>query len=95
MFFRLINFPATFQIMMNAIFQQPVMLGYFLVFMDNGVIHTKQCQNEIEEQHLARHCRYIYEIFHILAENDLYIKPEKCAFKQQEIKYLGVIVDKG
>jgi hypothetical protein len=30
-----------------------------------------------------------------LAANNLYIKSKKCAFKQEEIKYLGVIVGKG
>jgi hypothetical protein len=71
------------------------MLGYFSVFMDNSVIHTKQHKNETEEQHLARHCCYIYEIFNILAENDLYVKPKKYTFEQEEIEYLGVIVGKG
>jgi hypothetical protein len=82
MFFGLTNSPATFQMMMNTIFRQPIMLRYFSVFMDDSVIHTKWCQNETEEQHLARHHHYVHEIFNILAENDLYIKPEKYAFKQ-------------
>jgi hypothetical protein len=30
-----------------------------------------------------------------LEQNDLYLKPEKCTFKQDEIKYLGIIVSKG
>jgi hypothetical protein len=71
------------------------MLGYFSVFMDNGIIHTKRCQNKTEEQHLARHYCYVHKIFDILSENNLYVKPKKYAFKQQEIKYLGVIVGKG
>ena len=95
MFFGLTNSPATFQMMMNTIFRQPVMLGWFSIFMDDGVIHTKQKPGETKEQHIARHRRYVHEIFDTLAENDLYVKPEKCAFEQEEIEYLGVIVGKG
>ena len=71
------------------------MLGWFSIFMDDGVIHTKQRLDETKEQHIARHRQYVHEVFDILAENDLYVKPEKCAFEQEEIKYLGVIVGKG
>ena len=71
------------------------MLGYFSVFMDNGVIHTCQLPNETAEQHRARHRKHVHEILDILEENDLYVKPEKCAFEQEEIEYLGVVVMKG
>jgi hypothetical protein len=37
----------------------------------------------------------VHQIFNILEKNDLYVKPEKCAFKQEEIEYLGMIVGKG
>jgi len=30
-----------------------------------------------------------------LEQNDLYLKPEKCDFKQKQIDYLGVIVGNG
>ena len=30
-----------------------------------------------------------------LEEHDLYLKPEKCQFKKDEIEYLGVIVGEG
>ena len=80
---------------MNTIFRWQVMLGWFSIFMDDGVIHTKQRSDETKEQHIARHQRYVHEIFDILAENDLYVKPEKCTFEQEEIEYLGVIVGKG
>ena len=63
--------------------------------MDNGVIHTKQRPNETKEQHIARHWQYVHEVFDILTENDLYIKPEKCTFEQEEIEYLGVIMGRG
>jgi hypothetical protein len=31
----------------------------------------------------------------ILEQHDLYLKPEKCTFEQEEIDYLGVIVGRG
>jgi hypothetical protein len=37
----------------------------------------------------------VHHIFDILEQNNLYVKPEKCTFKQEEIEYLGVIVGKG
>ena len=71
------------------------MLGWFSIFMDDGVIHTKQWPNESKEQYIEHHCRYIHKVFDILVENNLYVKPEKCAFKQEEIEYLDVIVGRG
>ena len=32
------------------------------------------------------------QVLNKLEENDLYFKPKKCAFKQDEINHLGVIV---
>ena len=71
------------------------MLGQFSIFMDNGIIYTSPWEGETHKEHLARHRKYVHEIFDILEENDLYIKIEKCAFKQEEIKYLGIIIGKG
>jgi hypothetical protein len=38
---------------------------------------------------------YIHLVLDILEQHDLYLKPEKCAFEQKEINYLGVIVGEG
>ena len=95
MFFGLTNSPATFQAMVNTIFRPHVRLKYFTIYMDDGVIHTYKLPHETEEEHLARHRRYVHIIFDILEENDLYLKPEKCLFEQPEIDYLGVMIGNG
>jgi len=51
MFFGLTNSPATFQMMMNHIFQAQVAQGWLSVYMDDITIHTKPRQGETEEQH--------------------------------------------
>jgi Reverse transcriptase (RNA-dependent DNA polymerase) len=55
MFFRLTNSPATFQRMMNTIFQLEVAQGWLSVYMDDMAIHTKLHTNETKEQHLQQH----------------------------------------
>ncbi len=81
--------------MMNTIFQKQVAEGWLSVYMDDLAIHTKRHPNETEEEHRQRHRRYMHLILNILEQNDLYLKPEKCAFEQEEIDYLGVIVGQG
>ena len=95
MFFSLTNSSATFQIMMNTIFRKEVTEGWLSVYMDNITIHTKPKPGEMEEQHLAWHQDLTHHILDKLEREDLYLKPEKCMFKQKEIDYLGVIVGKG
>jgi hypothetical protein len=95
MFFRLTNSSATFQMMMNTIFWSEVHEGWFLIFMDNGIIYTKRWPGEIEEQHWQQHQQLVHHIFDILKANDLYVKPEKCTFEQDKMEYLGIIVGKG
>ncbi len=95
MFFGLTNSPATFQMMMNTIFRKQVAQGWLSVYMDDLAIHTKRCPGETEEEHRCRHEEYVHIVLDILEKNDLYLKPEKCAFEQEEIDYLGVIVGQG
>jgi hypothetical protein len=92
MFFGLTNSPATFQMMMNTIFQTEVAQGWLSVYMDDLAIHTKPKLRETKQQHLDRHRRYTHHILDKLEENDLYLKPEKCEFEREEIEYLGVII---
>jgi hypothetical protein len=83
-----------FKTMMNTIFQNEVGEGWLSVYMDDLAIHTAKLPHETEEQHWSRHQAYVHWILDKLEENDLYLKPEKCKFKRDEIEYLGVIVGK-
>ena len=62
--------------------------------MDDMAIHTARCPHETKEQHIQRHWEYVHWVLNKLEENNLYLKPKKCEFKKEEIKYLGVIVGK-
>src|SRR5258708_29860163 len=57
-------------------------------------MQTKRKPGETEEQHRQRHRNHIHHVLDILQKHDLYLKPEKCSFEQEEIDYLGVIVGK-
>ena len=70
------------------------MEGWLSVYMDDITINTKPQEGETEAQHVARHWQHVHRVLDILEANDLYLKPEKCKFEQEEIDYLGVIVEK-
>lgn len=86
MFFGLTNSPATFQTMMNELFQNLVRRGVVIVYIDDILIFTKT---------LAEHRRVVREVLEILKTNKLYLKPEKCEFECSEIEYLGLIIKEG
>ena len=69
MFFGLINSPMTFQTMMNKILQDLINVRKVAIFIDNVIIGT-----EGEEEH----DKLVEEVVRRLAENDLYVKLEKC-----------------
>jgi len=59
------NSPTTFQTMMNKILQNLINTGKVASFIDNVIINIEE-----EEGH--------DELVRRLAENNLYVKPEKC-----------------
>ena len=67
-FFGLTNSPVTFQTMMNKILWDLINTGKVASFIDNVIVGTEEEKghNEIVEKVVKR-----------LAENNLYIKPEK------------------
>ena len=67
-FFGLTNSPATFQIMMNEIFQDLINTGEVVSFIDNIIIEMGEEKGYDE---------VIEEVVKRLVENNLYVKLEK------------------
>jgi hypothetical protein len=92
MFFGLTNSPATFQHMMDSIFQRIIdkhhLLGTeILVYMDDILIASSSG--------IDGHRAAVHDVLAILEEHDLYLKPEKCVWEADSIDYLGLILEKG
>ena len=85
MFFGLTNSPATFQAMMNYIFQDLMFARKITVYMDDILIFTATT---------AEHIVVVRKVLQILHDNDLYLKPEKCEFHKDKLNYLGYTISK-
>jgi hypothetical protein len=83
MYFGLTNSPATFQTMMNEIFQDLITEGVTSVYLDDILIFT----NLLEE-----HRRITCLVLDRMREHKLYLRLEKCEFEKVRIEYLGVII---
>ena len=86
-FFGLTNSLATFQTMMDDIFQEEVAQGWLRIYMDNMIIATE------DDEVLHKLC--VNHILDKLEKFDLFLKPEKCRFHQCEVEYLGVLIGNG
>jgi len=83
MFFGMTNSPATFQTMMNNIFQNLIAEGIVVVYLDNILIFTKTKE---------KHAQAVRWVLQVLKENKLFLRPEKCEFYKQQIEYLGLVI---
>ena len=83
MYFRLCNSPATFQAMMNEIFDN--IDNMVVVYIDDLMIFTKT-------DNQAEHDQIVLKVLCHLKENDLFVKPEKCTFRATEVDFLRMIV---
>jgi hypothetical protein len=83
MYFGLTNCLATFQMMMNEIFQDLITEGIISIYLDDILIFT----NTFEE-----HRRITCLVLDCMHEHKLYLWPEKCKFEKTRIKYLGIII---
>ena len=82
MYFGLMNNPATFQTMMNSIMQNFIDQGV-VVYIDDILIFMKMKEE---------HDRIVEEVLKWLEENNLFLKLEKCIFKEKEIEFLGLYI---
>ncbi len=87
MFFGLTNSPATFQSMMDDIFQEEIAQGWLRIYMDDTIIATE----DDEKEHATKVCHFLSK----LQKFNLFLKPEKCKFHQKEVEYLGIIIGQG
>jgi hypothetical protein len=83
MYFSLTNSPATFQTMMNEIFQDLITEGVVSIYLDDILIFT----NSMEE-----HRRITCLVLDHMRKHKLYLWPDKCEFEQTRIKYLSIII---
>jgi hypothetical protein len=83
MYFGLTNSPATFQTIINKIFQDLITEGVISIYLDDILIFT----NSLED-----HCRITCLVLDRMCEHKLYLRLEKCEFKKTKIEYLGVII---
>jgi len=83
MFFSLMNSPATFQMMMDDIFEDLISEGIVVVYLDDILIFTET---------LEEHWKITHRILELLEKHKLYLHSDKCKFERTTIEYLGVII---
>jgi len=83
MFFGMTNSLATFQTMINNIFQNLIVEGIVVVYLDDILIFTKTAEE---------HAQVVQRVLQVLKENKLFLRPEKCEFYKQRIEYLGLVI---
>jgi len=80
--FGLINAPADFQAQINDVHRQ-FLDDFCTALLDDILIYS----NTLEE-----HKKQVYKVLKALSDAGLHLKPEKCHFHKQEVKYLGFII---
>nr|KYP73577.1 Retrovirus-related Pol polyprotein from transposon 297 family [Cajanus cajan] len=80
--FGLTNAPASFQALMNQIFQD-FLRKFVLVFFDDILIYSASW---------SAHLQHLQQVLSIMQEHQLHAKLSKCAFGTQQIAYLGHMV---
>ena len=84
--FGLWNTPAVFQWMVNIQFADILAQDGVVNYMDNFLIATENCE---------RHQVLVKQLLEQLQKLDLFLKPSKCIFETNCVKFLGVILENG
>ena len=85
-YLRLINSLVIFQTMINEIFADLIVENKICIYIDDILIYLAD---------LAEHHQITDMVFQRLRKHKLYLKLDKCEFKQQHIEYLGLIISEG
>jgi len=81
--FGLTNAPATFQGLMNSIFQR-FLRNFLLVFFDDILVYNKN---------ITEHIQHLKEVLQTLRIHSIFAKRSKCYFVVFEVEYLGHIIN--
>ena len=76
MFFRMCNSPATFQAMMDDIFEDLIKEGIMIIYMDNMFLSAKT-KEQLQEN--------TKRVLQQLMENNLYLKPKSVSFAKRRL----------
>jgi hypothetical protein len=80
--FGLTNAPADFQHFINDVLR-PYLDVFITAYLDDILIYS---------DNLKDHRDHVLKVLEALSEAGLHLKPEKCEFHHQEVKYLGFII---
>ena len=80
--FGLTNAPDAFQHFMNDTLR-PFLDAFCIVYLDDIMIYSNS---------RAEHTRHVTEVLRALMGAQLWVKPEKCEFYQEEVNFLGYVV---
>jgi hypothetical protein len=79
MLFGLTNAPASFQHFINDVLR-PYLDVFVTAYLDDILMYSNN---------LNDHRNHVLKVLEALSKAGLHLKPEKCEFHQQEVKYLG------
>ena len=80
--FGLTNALSNFQVLINDLLHT-YLDDFFTAYLDDIFIYSNT---------LKEHKEQVYKVLKALSQTELHLKPEKCHYHKQEVKYLGFII---